>query len=330
MDLTPQRLERHLLSWAWISPKARAFSTSPSISACAATPARRAPKPPVEAWFRVIDRPVLRLVSVDLKAMAEISTVAEVFDFARDYLGLLKAAVIASGLVPPGMEGATQPLSDVLERLTGAPGLGIEIVSKVNDIPKGSRLAVSTSLLACLISACMRATGQIHPGGRPMEEPERRMVAARAILGEWLGGSGGGWQDSGGVWPGIKLIYGVPAQPKAIRSSASAADACCPVIRMLRNRQVGPATRLRLQEPGAGARRHGAGRRADPGDGDREIPPAQRSEWAARRKAIGILDEILGACAAGDVRGIGAAPAPTSRAPSRPSFRGPATCTPSG
>ena len=37
------------------------------------------------------------------------------------------------------------------------------------------------------------------------------LVAARAILGEWLAGSGGGWQDSGGVWPGIKLIEGVHA-----------------------------------------------------------------------------------------------------------------------
>ena len=36
-------------------------------------------------------------------------------------------------------------------------------------------------------------------------------MAARAILGEWLGGSGGGWQDSGGVWPGMKLIEGVAA-----------------------------------------------------------------------------------------------------------------------
>ena len=34
---------------------------------------------------------------------------------------------------------------------------------------------------------------------------------ARAILGEWLGGSGGGWQDSGGIFPGIKLIEGVAA-----------------------------------------------------------------------------------------------------------------------
>jgi len=38
------------------------------------------PKPPVEAYFRVIDQPVLRLVSVDLKASAEIGTIAEVFD----------------------------------------------------------------------------------------------------------------------------------------------------------------------------------------------------------------------------------------------------------
>jgi len=35
------------------------------------------------------------------------------------------------------------------------------------------------------------------------------LVASKAILGEWIGGSGGGWQDSGGVWPGMKLIKGV-------------------------------------------------------------------------------------------------------------------------
>ena len=66
------------------------------ISACAATAAPAEPKPPVEAYLRVIDQPVLRLISVDLKASVEIASIAEVFDFARDYLGLLKAAVIAS------------------------------------------------------------------------------------------------------------------------------------------------------------------------------------------------------------------------------------------
>ncbi|MDB4702786.1 hypothetical protein OAH03_06695, partial [Akkermansiaceae bacterium] len=78
----------------------------------------------------------------------------------------------------------------------------------VNDIPKGSRLAVSTNLLAALISACMRATGQTQSLTGELTENERRLVLARAILGEWIGGSGGGWQDSGGVWPGIKLIEG--------------------------------------------------------------------------------------------------------------------------
>src|SRR6185436_15261867 len=167
----------------------------------------KAPRPPVEAYLRVIDEPVLRLVSVDLGARADITNLPEVFDFAKDYLGLLKAAVIASGLVPPGIEGSGQSLADLLARIVG-PGRGLELASNVNGIPKGSRLAVSTNLLAALISVCMRGTGQAASLTGPIEEPERRLVLARAILGEWLGGSGGGWQDSGGVWPGIKLIQG--------------------------------------------------------------------------------------------------------------------------
>src|SRR5256885_191062 len=165
------------------------------------------PRPPVEAYLRVIEEPLLRLVSVDLGASAEITNLADVFDFAKDYLGLLKAAIIASGIVPPGLEGSGHSLAALLERMAG-PGRGLEIVSHVNNIPKGSRLAVSTNLLAALISVCMRATAQAASLTGPLEEHERRLVLARAILGEWLGGSGGGWQDSGGVWPGMKLIEG--------------------------------------------------------------------------------------------------------------------------
>ena len=95
--------------------------------------------------FRVIDEPVLRLTSVDLDAATDVTALPEVFDFARDYLGLIKAALIASGVVPPGMEGCELPISELLSGLVG-PGLGLEIVSKVNNIPKGSRLAVSTNL----------------------------------------------------------------------------------------------------------------------------------------------------------------------------------------
>ena len=263
------------------------------------------PKPPVEACLRVIDRPVLRLVSVDLQASAEISTVAEVFDFARDYLGLLKAAVISSGLVPPGMEGATQPLAHVLERLTGAPSLGIEIVSKVNDIPKGSRLAVSTSLLACLISACMRATGQIHTLAGSLEESDRRLVAARAILGEWIGGSGGGWQDSGGVWPGIKLIYGVPAAEGDPEFGVSR-GCLLPRHRIFDTEEIPAATRKLLEDSLVLV--HG-GMAQDVGPilemvTERYLLRSDR-EWLARREAIGILDEVTGRLREGDIRAVG-------------------------
>jgi galactokinase/mevalonate kinase-like predicted kinase len=89
---------------------------------------------------------------------------------------------------------------------------GVEIVTRVHNIPKGSRLAVSTTLLATIITRLMRFSGQIHNQTGPIDEADRRVVASRAILGEWLGGSGGGWQDSGGLWPGIKVITGKLAE----------------------------------------------------------------------------------------------------------------------
>ncbi|MEI7954920.1 MAG: UTP--glucose-1-phosphate uridylyltransferase, partial [Verrucomicrobiota bacterium] len=205
-----------------------------------------APRPPVEASLRVIDEPILRLTSVDLGCTAEISSLNEVFDFAKDYLGLLKAAVIASGLVPPGIEGSGQSLEDLLAEVVG-PGRGIELVSNVNNIPKGSRLAVSTNLLAALISACMRATNQARSLTGGLAESERRIVLARALLGEWLGGSGGGWQDSGGVWPGIKLIEGALAMEGDPEFGISRGR-LMPSHRLLDVNEVPAAARKRLQD----------------------------------------------------------------------------------
>jgi hypothetical protein len=106
------------------------------------------PLPPVECFFRVIDQPVIRLISLDLKTGSEVTSLEGLFNFGMDYLGLVKAAIIAAGMVPPGIEGSGQSLESVLEALLG-PGKGFELVSHVRDIPKGSRLAVSTNLLAC-------------------------------------------------------------------------------------------------------------------------------------------------------------------------------------
>ncbi|HWQ57267.1 MAG TPA: UTP--glucose-1-phosphate uridylyltransferase [Bryobacteraceae bacterium] len=265
------------------------------------------PRPPVEAYFRVIEEPVLRLSSVDLKATADVATLAEVFDFARDYLGLLKAAVIASGIIPPGMEGAGQPLADVLARLTGRPGCGIEIVSRVNDIPKGSRLAVSTNLLACLIAVCMRATGQIQCLTGGIAEQDRRLVAARAILGEWLGGSGGGWQDSGGVWPGMKLIQGVRATEGDPEFGVSR-GCLLPRHHVLGPDEVSPATRAALQDSLVLV--HG-GMAQDVGPILEMVTEKyllrSETEWQGRGQAMAILDEIVGHLNSGDVAAIGAA-----------------------
>lgn len=251
-----------------------------------------APRPPVEAYFRVIDEPLLRLTSVDLNASAEITELADVFDFARDYLGLLKAAIIASGIVPPGMEGSGARLTDLLERLVG-PGRGIELVSNVNDIPKGSRLAVSTNLLACLIAVCMRATGQARSLTGPLAENERRLVAARAILGEWVAGSGGGWQDSGGVWPGMKLITGVPAADGDPEFGISRGR-LLPTHRILDESDAPAAVRKQLEDSLILV--HG-GMAQNVGPILEMVTEKyllrSEAEWQGRKEAIALLDEIL-------------------------------------
>jgi hypothetical protein len=265
-----------------------------------------APRPPVEAYLRVIEEPVLRLASVDLGATADVTSLADVFDFAQDYLGLLKAAVIAAGIVPPGVEGSGQRLADLLGRVVG-PGLGLELVSSVNGIPKGSRLAVSTTLLAALVSACMRATGQARALEGPLLEEERRLVLARALLGEWLGGSGGGWQDSGGVWPGMKLITGVPAAEGDPEHGVSRGR-LMPSHRILGPEDASPETRQRLQESLVLV--HG-GMAQNVGPILEMVTEKyllrSEAEWAARRDMLGILDDILAALRAGDVRALGAA-----------------------
>jgi hypothetical protein len=266
----------------------------------------KSPRPPVEAYLRVIEEPVLRLTSVDLGCTADIRSLNEVFDFAKDYLGLLKAAVIASGIVPPGIEGSGQDLADLLARIAGA-GRGLELVSCVNNIPKGSRLAVSTNLLAALISVCMRATSQAQSLTGGLQENERRIVLARALLGEWLGGSGGGWQDSGGVWPAMKLIEGAIAQEGDPEFGISRGR-LMPTHRILDANDASPETRRKLQDSLVLV--HG-GMAQNVGPILEMVTEKYLlrcgPEWQARQEMHAVLHEILGALRTGDVRTIGAA-----------------------
>jgi galactokinase/mevalonate kinase-like predicted kinase len=263
------------------------------------------PTTPIRCFLRVIDEPVLRLVSVDLGASADLTEIGEVFDYARDYLGLLKAAVVASGVVPAGFEGSNRPLSEILERLVGRER-GLELVSQVADIPKGSRLAVSTNLLGSLISLCMRATNQARTIEGQLSEPERRIVAGRAILGEWLGGSGGGWQDSGGVWPGIKIIRGVVATSDDVEFRSSRGR-LLPEHILLAPDDVSFEVRNQLQDSLVVV--HG-GMAANVGPILEMVTEkfllGTETEWKARQELVQSFNEIVEALRSGNIKTLGA------------------------
>ncbi|RUL89384.1 UTP--glucose-1-phosphate uridylyltransferase [Tautonia sociabilis] len=262
------------------------------------------PRPPIETYCRVIAEPVLRLSSIDLNDAKDVDSLEELFNFGNDYLGLVKAGVIASGLVPPSLEGSSATLRQVLDQVV-RPGYGLEVVSKVNDIPKGSRLAVSTNLLASLITLLMRATGQTRNLTGPLSPEEAPVVVARAILGEWLGGSGGGWQDSGGIFPGVKLIEGVPSGEDD------------PEFGVSRGRLLPRHTPLDVE--GESSPFHEALANSlvlIHGGMAQNVGPIlnmvtekyllrSRGEWEARQEALRIFDRIVAAVRSADVRALG-------------------------
>ena len=262
-------------------------------------------RPPIASYVRVIPEPVLRLTSIDLDSVKNITELRDLFNFGNDYLSLLKAGVIASGLIPPSFEGTSQTIAQILARVVG-PGMGIELVTKVNDIPKGSRLAVSTNLLVSIISALMRATGQTAMLEGGLTEEERRLIVSRAILGEWLGGSGGGWQDSGGTWPGFKIIQGAVAGESDPEFGVSR-GCLLPRHTILQGTDIHPEMADRIAR--SLVLLHG-GMAQNVGPILEMVTEKyllrSEAEWNARRAAGSIFDAIRDALRNGDVRALAA------------------------
>lgn len=262
-------------------------------------------RPPLHSYVRVIAEPVLRVTSIDLNTTKDIHDLADLFNFGNDYLSLVKAGIIASGLIPPSFEGTNQSLQNILARIV-APGMGIELVTKVNDIPKGSRFAVSTNLLGSIISLLMRATKQTQKLEGGLEESERRLVASRAILGEWIGGSGGGWQDSGGVWPGIKAIQGTFAQQSDPEFNISRGT-LLPRHRVLQGEEVHPEMAEKITK--SLVLMHG-GMASNVGPVLEMVTEKYllrgEKEWNARQQTNQIFDNILAAIKEGDIKKLAA------------------------
>lgn len=257
-------------------------------------------KPPLESYVRVITEPVIRITSLDLNDTKDITELADLFNFGNDYLSLLKAAVIVSGFVPPSFESTNYTIEEILGKIL-SPGLGIELVTKVNDIPKGSRLAVSTNLLASMISALMRATCQTKNFEGELTEPERRLIASRAIMGEWIGGSGGGWQDSGGIWPAVKAIEGTLANESDPEFNISR-GCLLPVHRLLDGDELSPEFEDKIT--GSLVLMHG-GMASNVGPILEMVTEKyllrSGNEWTARQTANGLYEDVLNALKNGDM-----------------------------
>ena len=66
------------------------------------------PVPPIECRLRLTtsNPGTIRLTSVDLGATVLLTKASQVFDYGSDHLGLLRAGLVASGIVSLGLEGS--------------------------------------------------------------------------------------------------------------------------------------------------------------------------------------------------------------------------------
>jgi len=150
-------------------------------------------QPPIQAYMRVIEEPMIRISSIDLGARVEITDFDGLLDYreATSSFALAKAAFVLSG-VSPGA-GGKGSLKEVLELFGG----GIELTT-LAAIPKGSGLGTSSIMGAVIVAAIQRAIGK--------ELSQRELFHSVLRLEQALT-TGGGWQDQiGGAVEGMKMI----------------------------------------------------------------------------------------------------------------------------
>lgn len=157
-------------------------------------------QPPIQAYLRVIDEPVIRIGSIDLGARIEIHQFDDLLDYrkATGSFALAKAALVLSGLSP---QRAGRSRTGSLKKTLEAFGGGIELTT-VAAIPKGSGLGTSSIMGAVITAAIARAVGK---------DLSRRELFHQVLRLEQALTTGGGWQDQiGGVVDGVKMIVAQP------------------------------------------------------------------------------------------------------------------------
>jgi fucokinase len=154
-------------------------------------------QPPIQAYVRVIDEPVIKIGSIDLGQRIEIRDFEHLLDYrqATGSFALAKAAMALSGLAPGPGRGKT------LRKALRDFGGGIELTT-LAAIPKGSGLGTSSIMGTVIVAALGRVQG------RPLSQRELFHSVLRL---EQALTTGGGWQDQiGGVVDGVKMIVTAP------------------------------------------------------------------------------------------------------------------------
>jgi galactokinase/mevalonate kinase-like predicted kinase len=154
-------------------------------------------QPPIQAYARVIDKPEIRINSIDLSARVVVRTLNQLLDYRRpgSQFSLAKAALALAGFAPgaAAWPAGARSLDGMLRYFGG----GIELTT-LAAIPSGSGLGTSSIMGAVLTSVIGRMIG------RPMAQRELFHTVLRL---EQEMTTGGGWQDQiGGAVEGVKMI----------------------------------------------------------------------------------------------------------------------------
>ena len=207
-----------------------------------------APRPPVEAYLRVIDEPVLRLVSVDLGAT-------------RGDHRPRRSLRLCAGLPRPAQGrghrrrhraaghrrlGAEPRRPAGAHRRARAAGSNWSATSTTSPRARASPSRPTCSPRSSRV--CMRATGQAQSLTGPLHEDERRLVLARAHARRMARRLRRRLAGLRRRLAGHQADRGRARRAKATPSSASAAAGCCRSHRILDHDEVSPRRAQKLQD----------------------------------------------------------------------------------
>lgn len=157
-------------------------------------------QPPIQAFARVIEQPVIHIASIDRGTRIEISRLDQLLDYREvaSEFSLAKAALAMSSLAP---ESIADPRGTTLRQVLDMFGGGVELTT-LAAIPKGSGLGTSSIMGAVVLAVLDRVQGR---------SPLPKALFHRVLQLEQALTTGGGWQDQvGGVMDGVKLVTSPP------------------------------------------------------------------------------------------------------------------------